>query len=137
MLKYLNGTKYLKLKISVEDLEILKWYVDGSHNIHWDCKGHEGAMFTMDKGATSSYLRKVNLNTRSSTETELVVSAMYTAEMLWSLNFIEAQGYNVECVGLYQDNISTQMLIKNGRFSSGRKTKPVKAKFFFIKDWVD
>ena len=36
VLKYLNGTKYLKLKISVEDLGILKWYVDRSHNTHWD-----------------------------------------------------------------------------------------------------
>ena len=36
MLKYLKGTKYLKLKISVEDLGILKWYVDRSHNTHWD-----------------------------------------------------------------------------------------------------
>ena len=137
MRKYLNKTKYLKLKISVEDLGILKWYVDGSHNTHWDCKGHGGAMFTMGKGATSSYLQKVKLNTRSSTETELVVSDMYMPEMLWSLHFIEVQGYDVECVGLYQDNISTQMLIKNGRFSSGRKTKHAKAKFFFIKDRVN
>ena len=58
-------------------------------------------------------------------------------KMLWSLHFIEAQGYDVECIGLYQDNISMQMLIRNGRFSSGRKTKHVKAKFFFIKDQVD
>ena len=40
-------------------------------------------------------------------------------------------------MGLYQDNISTQLLIKNGRFSSGKKTKHIKAKFFFIKDRVD
>jgi hypothetical protein len=40
-------------------------------------------------------------------------------------------------VELYQDNISTQLLIKNRKFSSGKKAKQVKAKFFFIKDWVD
>ncbi len=137
MLKYRSGTKYLRLKICVEDLGISKWYVDGSHNTHWDCKEHGGAMFTMGKGVTSSYSRKVKLNTRSSMETELVVSDMCMPEMLWSLHFIEAQGYDVECVGLYQDNISTQMLIKNGRFSSWQKTKHVKTKFFFIKDWVD
>jgi hypothetical protein len=55
-------------------------------------------------------------------------------EMLWSLHFIQAQGYEAECVGLYQDNISTQLLIKNGKMSSGKKTKHIKAKFFFIKD---
>ncbi len=34
VLKYLNGTRYLKLKLSVDNLGILKWYVDGSHNAH-------------------------------------------------------------------------------------------------------
>ncbi len=59
VLKFLNGTKYLKLSISVENLGILKWYVDGLHNVYWDCKRHGGALFTMGKGAVSSYLRKV------------------------------------------------------------------------------
>ncbi len=45
VLKYLNGTKFLKLTLSVENLGMLKWYVDGSHNVHWDCKGHRGAAF--------------------------------------------------------------------------------------------
>ena len=72
VLRYLNGTKCLKLRIGVNDLGILKWYVDGSHNLHWDCKGHAGAMFTLGEGAVSSYSRKVKLNTRSTTETELV-----------------------------------------------------------------
>ena len=31
-------------------------------------------------------------------------------------------------LGLYQDNISTQLLIKNGKMSSGKKTKHIKAK---------
>ena len=85
ILRYLNGTKYLKLSISVIDLGILKWYVDRAHNVHWDCKGHAGAMFTMGEGALSSYSRKVKVNTRSSTETELVGADMYMPEMLWSL----------------------------------------------------
>jgi len=40
VIKYLNGTKYLKLRLTVDNLAVLKWYVDGSHNVHWDCKGH-------------------------------------------------------------------------------------------------
>jgi hypothetical protein len=71
-------------------------------------------------------------------EMELVAADMYMPEMLWSLYFIQNQGYEPECVGIYQeDNISTQLLIKNGKFSSGKKTKHLKAKFFFIKDPVD
>jgi hypothetical protein len=137
VLKYLNGTKYLKLRLTVDNMAVLKWYVHGSHNVHWDCKGHGGAVFLMGQGATSSYSRKLKLNTRSLAETELVTADMFMPEMLWSLHFIQAQGYNAEYVGLYQDNISTQLLIKNGRMSSGKKTKHIKAKFFFIKDRVD
>ncbi len=91
----------------------------------------------MGQGATSSYSRKLKMNTRSLTETEIVTADMFMPEMLWSLHFIHAQGYNAECVGLYQDNISTQLLIKNGKMSSGKRTKHIKAKFFFIKDRVD
>jgi hypothetical protein len=36
-----------------------------------------------------------------------------------------------------QDNISTQLLIKKGKMSSRKKTKHIKAKFFFIKDRID
>ena len=94
-------------------------------------------MFSLGRGATLSYSRKVKTNTRSLTETELVTADMFMPEMLWSLHFIQAQGYDAECVGLYQDNISTQLLIKNGKLSSGKRTKHIKAKFFFIKDRVD
>ncbi len=137
VLKYLNRTKYLKLRLTVDSLAVLKWYVDGSHNVHWDCKGHGGAMFLLGQGATLSYLRKLKLNTRSSTETELVTADMFMPEILWSLHFIQAQGYNAECVGLYQDNISTQLLIKNEKMPSGKRTKHIKVKFFFIKDRAD
>ena len=50
VLKYLNGTKYLKLKLTNDNLGVLKWYADGSHNTHWDCKGHGGAVFTLGVG---------------------------------------------------------------------------------------
>ncbi len=137
VLKYLDSTKYLKLRLTMESLGMLKWYVDGLHHVHWDCKGHGGAVFTMGRGAMSSYSRKVKSNTRSLTETELFTADMFMPEMLWSLHFMQAQGYEVECVRLYQDNISTQLLIKNGKMSSGKTTKHIKAKFFFIKDRVD
>ena len=94
---------------------------------------HKGAVFTMGKGATSSYSRNVKSNTRSLTETEIYTVDMFMPEMLLSLHFIQLQGYKAECVELYQDNISSQLLTKNGKMSSGKKTKYIKAKFFFIK----
>jgi hypothetical protein len=137
VLKYLNCTRHLKLKLSMDSLVMLKWYVDGLHNVHWDGKGHGGAVFTLGKRAILSYLRKVKVNTQSSTEMELITADMIMPELLWSLYFIQTQGYKAECMGMYQDNISTQLLMKTGKMSSGKKTKHLKVKFFFIKDRVD
>ncbi len=39
-------------------------------------------MLTLGKGKTSSYSRKMKLNTRSLAETELVTADMYMLEML-------------------------------------------------------
>ena len=127
----------MKLTININNLGILKWYVDASHNEHWDCKEHMGAMLTFGEGAVSSYSRKVKLNTCSSTETELLGRDMYMSEMLRSLYFMQSQGYNVEIIELYQDNKSTELLMTTGRFSSGKRTKHIKSKFFFIKDRID
>jgi hypothetical protein len=49
--------------------------------------------------------------------------------MLWSLYFIDAQGYGVESIGLYQDSTTTQSLVKKKQCLSRKKTKHIKAKF--------
>ena len=77
------------------------------------------------------------MNTRSSTETELVSVDAYMPEVLWSLHFFQAQGYGVKYAEIHQDNVSVQLLETNGKFSSSSKTKHVKTKFFFIKDKVN
>jgi hypothetical protein len=70
-------------------------------------------------------------------ELDLVAADMYMPELLWLLNFIQAQGYKTEWVGLHQDNISSQLLIKNEKMLSGKKINHIKSKFFFIKERVD
>jgi hypothetical protein len=47
VLKYLNRTKYLKLRLTEDNLSMLKWYMDRSHNVHWYCRGHGGAVFSL------------------------------------------------------------------------------------------
>jgi hypothetical protein len=59
VLKYLKGTKYLKLRLSMKIMGLLKWYVNGSHNIHPDCRGHRGALFSMAKGSDHELFKEV------------------------------------------------------------------------------
>ncbi len=39
VLKYLKGTLYLKLRITVDNLTSSQWSVDASHGVNWDYKG--------------------------------------------------------------------------------------------------
>jgi hypothetical protein len=51
--------------------------------------------------------------------------------------FVECQGYNIDEYVAYQDNMSALLLEKNGRVSSSRCTKHIKAKYFLIEDYYD
>ena len=113
-LKYLNGTRRLKLTLTIELKGVVKWFVDGSHNTHWYCKGHRGAMMVMGCGAISIYSQRIKVKTRSSTETEIVSVNAYMPEVLWSLYFIQAQEYGVKHAEIHQDNVSAKMLGTNG-----------------------
>lgn len=72
VLKILKGTKKMKLRLSMDNLEVIKWWVDASYNAHIDCKRQRGAMLTLGKGSMISKSSKEKLNMRSSVEGELV-----------------------------------------------------------------
>ena len=91
----------------------------------------------MGKGAVISLSNKQKCNTRSSTETELIALYNKLRDVVWMRYFMECQEYDIdECV-IYQKNISALSLEKNGRVSSSKRTKHIKAKYFLIKDYYD
>ena len=47
---YLEVTLYLKRYLTVDLLSMIQWWVDSSYRVHWDSKGHTGAMMSMCKG---------------------------------------------------------------------------------------
>jgi hypothetical protein len=57
--------------------------------------------------------------------------------ILWACYFMIEQGYDMDALLLYQDNMSTILLETNGRASSLKHTKHIKVKYSFIKDKVD
>jgi hypothetical protein len=84
VLKYLNGTKYLKLTLEANKINFtMHWYVDGSHQIHEDCRGQSGALMTLGKGAIHSSSTKMKCNMKSSTETELISLADKLSDIIW------------------------------------------------------
>ena len=52
-------------------------------------------------------------------------------------HFLEAQGYTITNNIIFQDNMSSSSLEKNGHASSSKCTKHIKARYFFTKHYYD
>jgi hypothetical protein len=79
---------------------------------------------------------KQKLNTRSSTETEIVGADNFMPAICWTQYFMKAQGYGVKENVLFQDNKSSIILEKNGKASSSKRTKHINIRYLFITDCV-
>ena len=133
-IKYLRGTKDLHLTLEADEQMTLKWWVDASFAIHRDMRSHTGATVTLGKGSLYSMSTKQKINTKSSTEAELVGVDDALPMVLWARHFLEAQGYEVQDNVVYQDNQSAILLERNGRASSGRRTRHINIRYFFASD---
>ena len=74
----------------------------------------------MGDGAITSLSRKQGMNTRSSTEVEVVAADEIVFPIIWTWLFLEAQGYRVKKSILYQDNKSAILLETNKCKSTGK-----------------
>jgi hypothetical protein len=89
---------------------------------------------TLGKGAVISSSTKQKTNSKSACESELIGVDDNISTMLWSLYFMQEQGINIR---LYQDNKSTILQENNGKMSNSKRTKHIKAKFFFFTDRIE
>jgi hypothetical protein len=135
VIKYLRKTTDLVLQLGADNLNIIKWWVDASYGVHDDMRSHTGGTMSMGTGAVYSTSRKQKLNTKSSTEAELVGIDDVLPQALWTKYFMEAQGYGVSTI-LNQDNQSTIKLSDNGKASSGKGTRHINIRYFFITDRI-
>ena len=136
LMKYLRGTRNLPLILSADGSGIMKWWVDASFAVHPNMRGHSGGGLSMGQGFPIVSSTKQKLNTRSSTETEVVGADDFMPMICWTRQFLEAQGYQVNDNILLQDNKSAILLESNGKASSSKRTKHIKIRYFFITDRV-
>jgi hypothetical protein len=99
-------------------------------------RSHTGGVMSLGKGAVYSASTRQKLNTRSSTEAELVGIDDVMAQVLWTRYFLEAQGYPIDDNVVYQDNQSTMLLAKNGRASSSKRTRHINIRYYFVADRI-
>jgi hypothetical protein len=142
VIKYLRLTISIPLVLGWDGTGQLKWSVDASFAVHKDMRSHTGAVLTLGQGALMSMSLKQKINTKSSTEAELVGvdDAMNFVE--WIQLFVEQQIKSINddsilkkigCdVVIQQDNTSTIQLENNGQASSTKRTRHINIRYFYI-----
>jgi len=111
VLGYLEQTYRLQLNLSCESLDKLTWYVDGSYASHSDMRGQSGAVLLAGECAVLFRSNKQKVNTRSSTETELIAIDDSLLTIQWTKSFMKEQGYDLE-TEIKEDNRSTMLLMR-------------------------
>ena len=108
---YLSATKNEILKISIDDSNEIRWWVDASYAVHPDMRSHTGAVMSMGKGAMQSRSTKQKINTRSSTESELVAVDDTIGIILWTQNLLKSKAIQLSVV-YYTKTTKVQYYLK-------------------------
>jgi hypothetical protein len=136
LVEYLRSTTEMPLILGSDKGGVLHWYVDASFAVHANMRGHTGGGLMMGRGFPIVCSTKQKLNTRSSTESELVGVDDMMPSILWTRYFLKAQGYKVSNNIIFQDNKSTMLLERNGKALSSKRTKHINIRYFFITDRI-
>jgi hypothetical protein len=137
LMKYVRGTRKLPLILSASGSGILKWWIDGSFAVHPNMRGHTGGGLSMGRGFPIVNSTKQKLNTRSSTESEIVGVDDCMPAICWTRYFMDAQGYGIQENIVFQDNKSAILMEKNGKASSSKRTKHINIRYYFVTDRIN
>jgi hypothetical protein len=137
LMRYIRGTHKMPLILITNGSGILKWWVDASFAVHPNMRGHSGGGLSLGRGFPIVSSTKQNLNTQSSTETDIVDDDHFMPAICWTRYFMKTQGYAVKDNVLFQDNKSSILLEKNGKASSSKRKIHINIQFFFITDRVN
>ena len=118
LIRYLRHTLYMCLVLAKDSTDSMRWWIDTSYAVHPDMRGHTGATMSMGNGLVFSGSWKQKLVTRSSTESEVIGVYDVLPQILSMKKFLEDQGVSIEETVLYQDNMSSMLLERNGQHSS-------------------
>ena len=136
VMTYLRATWTMPLTLEADSTNVIKWWADASYAVHPDMRSHTGGAMTMGSGVIYGTSHKQKLNTKSSTEAELIGASDIIPQVIWTRYFLEAQGYTVSDSIVYQDNQSAILLEKHGRASSSKRTRHINIRYFFVSDRI-
>jgi hypothetical protein len=135
LIRYLRGTSTMGITLEANNYISIYAYVDASYGVHDDLRSQTGCVIGLGCGPVYCKSTAQKINTKSSTEAELVSLSDMTGQIIWTRNFLEGQGYKVPPAKVYQDNMSTIALVRNGK-SNNNRTRHIAIRYFFVADKV-
>jgi hypothetical protein len=137
LVRYLHGTRREGVMFRPGSRGVsVQLYVDASYGVHVDGRSHTGSCVVIgDTGAVHCRSSKQLIVTKSSTEAELVGLSDSANQGIHIRSFLEAQGYSVPPVTIYQDNQSCMALVERGR-SGAERTRHIQIRYFWVKERV-
>ena len=103
----------MPLILGADSLAKSKSWVDTAYAMHDDMRSHTGGATSLGCGAIMCKSTKEKLNTKSSTEAEVVGSSDYLPNTIWARMFLAEQSYELTENIFHQDNQSSIRLEKN------------------------
>ena len=91
-LSYVRGTKEIPLTLEASNMSIIHWWINASFTVHADYKSLTGACLSFGCGCPINMSSKQKINTRSSTDAELVAINDAMALVLWCHLYIVYHG---------------------------------------------
>jgi hypothetical protein len=137
ILRYLNGTKNVKIKYLPHSLQVVAW-IDASYGLHQDTKGQTGIVITLGRNGPPVFCksRKQKLVSRSSTEAELIALNEGLPEVIWAKQFMENLGFPQLMTTVFEDNKSAILLANQQNGSTLSKTKHIQVRFYYIRELI-
>ena len=111
-------------------------WVDASYATHLNMRSHSGGAMSFGTGILHGKSTKQKLNTKSSTEAELVAVSDYIPYHIWMIIFLTQQGYEIKNKVLYQDNQSAIKMEVNRRNSCTGNSRHIDIRYFFVHDRI-
>ena len=136
ILSYLLNSPGQQLVLRIGDKVELRAHVDASFGLYEDGKSVTGIAISL--GGATIYIKsgKQKIVTRSSTEAELVGISDALSQVLWTREFLLAQGLALGPATIFQDNKSTIFLANKGR-STSERSRHIKIRYFFVSHYIE
>jgi hypothetical protein len=109
--------------------------IDAAFANRTNMRSTSGACTTLGEGMFSCFSRMQKLNSKSSTEAEIIALSDGNNTPLWLADWLAYQGYKKLPIIIEQDNLSCMTLMEQGH-AKAENTRFIEVRYFWIFDYI-